>query len=250
MQHHLIKTGMLAGIMLALSCSAQAADNVVVIPLFSASGDATAADVLAGKTFSNATANGLSGTRSPAPVAATGQTVGDPIATTPGSDGDEAKGISVSTRFTDNGDGTVTDNLTGLVWLQDADCVSLGSTNGTDSQGTWADALADSNSLADGMCGLTDSSSAGDWRLPNLFELESLRDMSEHQPALPASHQFNNVIGDAAPEAGLFYWTSTSVDDTTTNDNKAWIVEFTHGIIAYLAKTDTDKYIWPVRDAQ
>ncbi|MDM8518485.1 hypothetical protein QUF64_00450 [Anaerolineales bacterium HSG6] len=38
----------------------------------------------------------------------------------------------------------------------------------------WGEGLKWSNALADGDCGLTDSSSAGDWRLPNRFELESL----------------------------------------------------------------------------
>ena len=36
-----------------------------------------------------------------------------------GEDGESQKGVQIpSPRFTDNGDGTVTDNLTGLMWLQ------------------------------------------------------------------------------------------------------------------------------------
>ncbi|MDR4498241.1 MAG: DUF1566 domain-containing protein [Candidatus Scalindua sp.] len=41
-------------------------------------------------------------------------------------------------RFTDNGNGTVTDNRTGLIWLQNANVAGLR---------TWADALADVVSL-------------------------------------------------------------------------------------------------------
>ena len=85
-----------------------------------------------------------------------------------GQDGEYQAGVSVDPRFTDNGDGTVTDNLTGLIWLKDADC--FGSRN-------WTNALSDANTLADGSCGLTDGSVAGDWRLPNVRELQSLIDL-------------------------------------------------------------------------
>ena len=50
----------------------------------------------------------------PAPVAKTGQTT----SFASGDDGDLQEGVaSPSPRFTNNGDGTVTDNLTGLIWL-------------------------------------------------------------------------------------------------------------------------------------
>ncbi len=62
-----------------------------------------------------------SATGPPAPVAKTGQT--DIDTTVPGEDGVLAKGVAwPSPRFTDNGDGTVTDNLTDLIWLRNADC--------------------------------------------------------------------------------------------------------------------------------
>ncbi len=41
-----------------------------------------------------------------------------------GDDGDYQAGVPVpNPRFTDNGDGTVTDNLTGLTWLKNASCL-------------------------------------------------------------------------------------------------------------------------------
>ncbi|MBJ6799866.1 DUF1566 domain-containing protein [Geomonas propionica] len=70
-----------------------------------------------------------------------------------------------SPRFTDNGNGTLTDTLTGLVWLQNANC--FGSLE-------WQQALDTANSFASGSCGLTDGSVAGDWRLPNRKELLSI----------------------------------------------------------------------------
>ncbi len=47
-----------------------------------------------------------------------------------------------------------------------------------------ATALTAAQALADGTCGLTDSSVAGDWRLPSRFELESLLDLEYYLPAL------------------------------------------------------------------
>jgi len=82
-----------------------------------------------------------------------------------GQDGEIQAGIPwPEPRFSDNADGTITDNLTGLIWLQDTDC--FGSVS-------WVEALALANGLADGDCGLTDGSVAGDWRLPNILELAS-----------------------------------------------------------------------------
>ena len=97
-------------------------------------------------------------------------------------------------RFTDNGDGTVTDNLTALIWLKNANC--FGAKN-------WATALSDANALASGSCGLSDGSIAGGWRLPNGNELHSLIDLAQSNPALPAGHPFTGV------QVNL-YWTSTT----------------------------------------
>ena len=67
----------------------------------------------------------------------------------------------------------------------------------------WPAALAWCNNLAHGRCGLTDTSAAGDWRLPNVNELKSLVDHSRHDPDLPGGHPFSNV-------QSVWYWSSTS----------------------------------------
>ena len=70
--------------------------------------------------------------RYPAPVEKTGQT----ISYATGDDGDLEMGMTWPVpRFTDNEDGMVTDNLTGLMWLKDANCIA---TNypGFDTDGT------------------------------------------------------------------------------------------------------------------
>lgn len=75
-------------------------------------------------------------------------------------------------RFTDNG--TVTDNLTGLIWLKNANCFNNQS---------WATAVASANTLASGACGLTDASTAGQWRLPNVQEQRSLANAQQANSA-------------------------------------------------------------------
>lgn len=114
-------------------------------------------------------------------------------------------------RFTDNADGTVVDHLTGLVWLKDAGCMS---------PMAWTAALTAANQLASGACGLTDGSTAGQWRMPNANELESLVDVSHSSPAVPASSPFIHIDLAAA------YWTSTTYMALTAN---AMAIRFTDG---------------------
>jgi hypothetical protein len=64
-------------------------------------------------------------------------------------------------RYVDCGNGTVTDTVTGLIWLKNAACLGLAN---------WANANGAAAALANGQCGLTDGSSAGDWRLPSKDE--------------------------------------------------------------------------------
>lgn len=132
--------------------------------------------------------------------------------------GDDAslnKGVAwnAATRFTDNQDGTVTDTLTGLIWLKDAGCLGTA---------LWGNALTTVNSLASGQCELSDGSAAGSWRLPNLEELESLIDVSAANPALSAGSPFVNV-------SSRIYWTSTSYYGGSSGSDKAWTIRVSDG---------------------
>ncbi|KAB2834124.1 MAG: DUF1566 domain-containing protein [Candidatus Brocadia sp.] len=174
--------------------------------------------------------NSITGTNTsyyPITVQATGQT----ITYAPGDDGYLEKGAKADPRFTDNGNGTVTDNLTGLIWLKNANY--LGSTR------TWSDALVAANNLANGIGGLTDGSVQGDWRLPNVRELQSLIDYGRYNPALPAGHPFTNV-------QSVFYWSSTTYADTTNIPNNAWYVYFYNGVLYVNGKTNSYS-VWCVR---
>ena len=133
-------------------------------------------------------------------------------------------------RFTDNGNGTVTDNLTNLVWLKNANC---------DGTKTWTNALAFANGLTNGQCGLTDGSAAGDWWLPNRRELFSLIDDSQVNPALPSGHPFTGV-------QSSFYWSSTAYAD---NADYAWFVSMLHGYVSTYGKSSA-LHVWPVRAGQ
>ena len=87
---------------------------------------------------------------------------GAPIANGAGS---RAAGpCSGSARYVDCGNGTVTDKETGLIWLKRADCFP---------ESHWKAALQAAATLKTGDCGLTDGSSAGDWRLPTRLEWEA-----------------------------------------------------------------------------
>jgi len=170
-----------------------------------------------------------------APVPKTGQTT----KYFTGDDGGWEKGVAWPTpRFTDNGNGTVTDNFTGLIWMQNANAFGLR---------TWADALTAANGLKSGDAGtdLTDGSKAGDWRLPNLRELQSLIAYQFYNPALPntlgtgkwaAADPFNGV-------QSSYYWSSTTY---TNHATYAWSVGFAAGGVISDEKINTCR-VWCVR---
>jgi len=178
----------------------------------------------------------------PAPVEKTGQTV---LYAT-GDDGDLEKGVAwPNPRFTDNEDGTVTDNLTGLIWLKNANC-----------PGTkpWSSALAWANGLYDGCpdcggtdndCGLSDGSVAGDWRLPNVRELQSLIHYGLYDPAVPNTTGTGKwTSGDPFTNVQLLHYWSSTTDASDTS--YAWSVYFGTGTVIGSALS-LFFYVWPVR---
>ena len=137
-------------------------------------------------------------------------------------------------RFMDNKDGTVTDNLTGLIWLKNTTCFGM-----TD----WDSAILAAKGLKDGDCGpdptliLSDGSSTGDWRLPTMDELCILIDYSGRDPALPDGHMFS----DFRPG---YYWSATTLD---SHPSMAWIVYMESGTTCYENIKSHAGHIWPVR---
>jgi hypothetical protein len=182
----------------------------------------------------------------PARAAKTGQTT----TYAAGDDGDLERGVAwPNPRFTDNGHGTVTDNLTGLIWLKNADCAS-GVRN-------WATALNDVASLNStgtmngNNCGdiSNGASHQTDWRLPNVREMHSLVHYGFVSPPVP------NTAGTAKWTAGnpftnvgstRFYWTSTTWAGST---QWAWYLDLNDGGVRREFKTDSI-HVWPVRGGQ
>jgi len=196
-------------------------------------GEPSAAPGQTGKTLNDL--YGIASERSRS--AKTGQT----ISYRPHDDGNLQKGVSwPSPRFTDNADGTVTDNLTGLIWLKNADCAG--------EMVDWNTAVDYCAALYDGCincfgtagdCGLSDSSVAGEWRLPNVKELQSLIDFGKSDPALPSGNPFSGVVAAA-------WWSSTTYADHTS---AAWYVSLMSGGPGGSDKSSVC-VVWPVRGGQ
>ncbi len=103
--------------------------------------------------------------------------------------------------YTDNGDGTVTDNDTGLMWMKDGAPIIM----------LWQPALA--------YCEGLDLAGHSDWYLPNVKELQTLVDHSRTSPAIDTDYFVSS---------GSAYWSSsTSAQDPST----AWYVNFYHGSV-------------------
>ncbi|MBI4603631.1 MAG: DUF1566 domain-containing protein [Planctomycetes bacterium] len=126
-----------------------------------------------------------------------------------GQNGAYATGCPREGRFTDNGDGTVTDHCTGLMWQKDTADVNGDGRVSPERDGgdrvPWCDALAYCEGL----------SFAGhdDWKLPDVRELQSIVDYGRHGPAI------DPVFG----AFSLVYWSSTS---SAVGPDVAWHVYF------------------------
>jgi len=144
--------------------------------------------------------------------------------------------LAAGSRFADNGNGTVTDTSTGLIWLKNSN--PCGFKN-------WNDAMAYCANLASGQAGLTDGSVAGQWRLPTKEELEGIGT----NPPVTWDSGFPSVTWTmpGAPFTNVQtnqYWSSTEYAGDTTH---AWLVIMYNGYVFHNPKP-TGFYVWPVRN--
>jgi len=122
-----------------------------------------------------------------------------------------------------NGDATVTDTSTGLMWQQET-AKQVTEAQGWQQWPTYCETL----SLA----------GYDDWRLPNINELQSLVDHSKDSPAI-------NTV--AFPDTKAFYyWSSTTYN---ADFRYAWYVYFSNGFIGKYEKSQT-YYVRAVRGGQ
>ncbi|MGK5095266.1 DUF1566 domain-containing protein [Deltaproteobacteria bacterium TL4] len=120
-----------------------------------------------------------------------------------------------------NGDNTVTDSKTGLMWQQ----VDDGTTR------TWEQALQYCESLE--LAGYTD------WKLPNIKELQSIVDYSRSNPSIRLLY-FPNTKSSS-------YWSSTVV---AYNSDSAGIVVFDKGAVGSGISRGGARYVRCVRHGQ
>jgi uncharacterized membrane protein len=127
----------------------------------------------------------------------------------PGQDGFYQSGCPIDGRYKDNGDGTVSDLCTGLMWQKDsADVNGDGTIDGSDAI-NWQAALK--------YCDALDFAGHSDWRLPNVRELQSIVDYGRvDSPAI------DPVFGAWTAE-----WWSSSTD--VNDPQQAWLVAFNVG---------------------
>ena len=155
-------------------------------------------------------------------------------------------------RFVDNGDGTVTDNATGLMWEQKQDCglvANLGNPHCVANTYSWTSASDGDLANADGTLytsflarlnfELTSDPNAScfaghcDWRIPNIGELQTI--LLGSCPGFPTPCIDEAIFGSTQ---ALGYWSSSTFADGSMSLDSAWRVVFSSGIPLSLGKTD------------
>jgi hypothetical protein len=141
-------------------------------------------------------------------------------------------------RFKDNGDGTLTDSHTGLIWLKNANCSTFfeGDQSGGRNSRSWHEARVAVSRLGDGFCGLKDGSKAADWRLPTREELLGIAKDSS------GGHKWE--AGEVLLDIQSFYYWSSSVGDLYPD--YAFYVSIGLGIDSYAFQLNSF-HVLPVR---
>lgn len=144
-------------------------------------------------------------------------------------------------RLTDNGDGTVTNNTSGLIWLKNANCFGAL---------TWYEAKTAVAGLADGQCGLTDGSTAGDWCLPESVELQMLLNERYMYPGLRNTAGTDQWI-EGDPFSGVLqlgpYWSATTCENYP---DAARLVLLGYGYGDCYERKTRSYNVWPVREGK
>jgi hypothetical protein len=148
-------------------------------------------------------------------------------------------------RFLDNNDGTVSDYVTGLIWLKNGNCYGMAN---------WFDAMELPKSLNNGECGLSDGSVEGDWRAPTKSELQGLGTdppiywLSGNQSGLWFGPGFNCgqvciafMFDEIEGQAN--YWTST----WRSSDGFGWYMNLRTSHTWYEDRDLPNLKVWPVR---
>ncbi len=132
-------------------------------------------------------------------------------------------GNTVSENFVDNGDGTVTDTVMGLMWRKSYNPSLM----------DWRSALNHCENIVFPVGDGYVAAEYDDWRLPSRNELQSLADYSRYSPAI------NPVFPDNEP---LDFWSSTSyyAGGPPDDNAKAWCLSTEHGYIGEEYKSNSN----------
>lgn len=161
--------------------------------------------------------------------------------------------------YVDCGNGTVTDNRTGLVWLQDGNCLEISTPDGRSFQRALELVAILSDKSEDfNHCGLSDNSSPGEWRLPSIDEWQAmiadaaaLGCVGAFAPAITSDsgtscwqegpgNSFTNIEAED-------YWAASQPPDAT---GRAWIAQLDDGSTAFQKLKTGTANVWPVRGGQ
>jgi hypothetical protein len=148
-----------------------------------------------------------------------------------------------SRRYFDCGNGTVTDSVTGLIWLKDPNCLM---------SATWDDAKKKVASLKNGDCMLTDGSAPGDWRLPTNTEWEATmvpaKSLMCSYPTLTDDEGKACIKGGKSSFTDLesdYYWSNTPNE----GGGRIFVGDLDHGNILSVDAPNPQR-VWPVRGGQ
>jgi hypothetical protein len=116
-------------------------------------------------------------------------------------------------QFSDNGNGTISDNATGLVWSQADSASGM----------NWSDALV--------YCEGSSAAGFDDWRLPNAKELQSIVDYSRspatsNSAAIDPIFSVTSITNEAGETDYPFYWSGTTHADSSGRGSFAAYVSF------------------------
>ena len=173
-------------------------------------------------------------------------------------DGALQRGVVLpSPRFIDNLDGTVTDRLTGLLWLQNANCPRMAR--------VWQTALSDvvslnSNGTMNGInCGDTSNNGShqSDWRLPNMREVHGLININFFNPAISnaagdgnCSNQLSSVCPfvnlQSAYPPSTRYWSSSATPFQFAISLGVWVIDTFTGEVLNIDES-TPSFVIAVR---
>jgi hypothetical protein len=142
-------------------------------------------------------------------------------------------GTAAAIRYVDNGDGTVTDTATGLMWMKNANPVG--------GRIAWADALTYCDNLV--------TNGYSDWRLPTVgsygskAELDTLFRANGDPFGAWEGYEGTPFTG---VRAASFYWSGT----TSPYPDFTMVVIFDGNGVYGLRTSSGSCYVWPVRGGQ